>query len=152
MPAYFDTGFSVREPSWHGEETLLDTYPENWDEARLAAGLMWEPTTAPISVTKTVGRDEFARLMLSGTGVIPETTPQPGDRPDRKYRVSIPATGRKAIVRDDTGDLLHVASDRYSVITHADMGDILDAALGTDTNLRFETAGSVRDGAMVWAL
>jgi len=123
MPAYFDTGFAVREPSWHGQETLLEDYPENWDDARRAAGLMWEPTTAPI----------FIAGPNSGIG-------------------NVQVAGRQAIVRDDTGDLLHVASDAYSVITHADMGTIIDAVLDTDTNVRFETAGSVKDGAMVWAL
>lgn len=123
MPAYFDTGFAVREPSWHGQETLLSDYPEDWDDARRAAGLMWEPTTAPI----------FIAGPHSGVG-------------------NIQVAGRQAIVRDDTGDLLHVASDSYSVITHADMGTIIDAVLDIDTNVRFETAGSVKGGAMVWAL
>lgn len=123
MPAYFDTGFAVRQPSWHAQETLLEDYPENWDDARRAAGLMWEPTTAPV----------FVAGPHSGIG-------------------NIQVPGRQAIVRDDTGAVLHVASDSYSVITHGDMGTILDAVLDSDSNIRFETAGSVKDGALVWAL
>lgn len=41
MPAYFDMGFCVRKPSWHGEETLLDHHP-TLEEARKIAH-PWEP-------------------------------------------------------------------------------------------------------------
>lgn len=47
MPAYFDTGFCVRKPSWHGEELLLDDYPIDWADARVKAGLTWEPQAEP---------------------------------------------------------------------------------------------------------
>ena len=43
MPAYFDTGFSVREPMWHGEGLVLDEYPTDWNDARIKSGLTWEP-------------------------------------------------------------------------------------------------------------
>lgn len=120
MPAYFDCGFSVREPSWHGLEAVLDDYPEDWDDARRAAGLMWEPKPDPVYVKRG---DEYVLV-----------------------------EGHKAIVRDDTGDVLAVPTDSYSVISHADMGTILDAVLEADTNVKFETAGSVREGRQVWAL
>jgi len=47
MPAYFDTGFCVRKPSWHGQELLLDDYPTDWADARSKAGLLWEPQAEP---------------------------------------------------------------------------------------------------------
>ena len=47
MPAYFETGFSVRQPMWHGQGTVLDDYPTDWADARAKAGLLWEPTEAP---------------------------------------------------------------------------------------------------------
>ena len=43
MPAFFDTGFCVRERSWHGLEDLLETPPASIEEARRLAGLEWEP-------------------------------------------------------------------------------------------------------------
>lgn len=46
MPAYFDMGFTVRKPSWHGEETLLDEHP-TLEEARLIAH-PWEPEYEPL--------------------------------------------------------------------------------------------------------
>lgn len=47
MPAYFDTGFVVREPAWHGLAPVLDDYIDNWPDARKAAGLDWDPVAAP---------------------------------------------------------------------------------------------------------
>lgn len=120
MPAYFDTGFSVRQPMWHGEGTVLDDYPESWDEARLIAGLMWEPVEVPLYRAEG---DAFA-----------------------------PVEGFKAVARDDTGEVLAVPSSGYQVITHGAMGEILDAVLAADGNVKFETAGSCRGGRQVWAL
>lgn len=48
MPAYFDTGFSVRQPMWHGEGLVLDEYPTDWEDARVKAGLTWEPELRPL--------------------------------------------------------------------------------------------------------
>ena len=50
MADYFESGFCVRQPSWHGKENLLDEFPEDWAAARIEAGLTWEPTTAPVFV------------------------------------------------------------------------------------------------------
>lgn len=123
MPAYFDCGFSVRTPAWHGLGMVLEDYPEDWDDARRAAGLMWEPTSVPVYVASP----------SSGIG-------------------NVKADGFQGIARDDTGELLHVATDSYSVITHAQMGELIDAVMGADSKVKFETAGSCRDGRQVWAL
>ena len=135
MPAYFDTGFSVRQPMWHGEGMVLEDYPESWDEARMAAGLMWEPTTTPVYTLQ------------------PATL---GETPDGAYPVDaglfVPTPDRKAVVRDDNGQVLAVPSDSYSLITHGDMGEIIEAVLQADSKVKFETAGSCRDGRQVWAL
>lgn len=123
MPDYFDTGFCVREPSWHGKELLLDHAPETWDEARMAAGLMWEPRLVPL-YRRTV--DD------TGTEVYVQTD-------------------AKAVERDDTGAELGVVSNQFELLTHAEMGPIMEALL-EDTACSFETAGSVRGGRQVWAL
>lgn len=118
---YFDSGFCVRQASWHGQELLLDEYPESWDDARMAAGLMWEPVDVPLY-----------------------SQPAPG-----KFR---PVTDFKAIARDDTNEILAVPSSGYQVITHAEMGEIVEAIVDSETGVRFETAGSVKGGRQVWAL
>ena len=48
MPANVDQMFSVREVPWHREGTVLDDYPQTWDEARILAGLDWEPISEPV--------------------------------------------------------------------------------------------------------
>jgi phage/plasmid-like protein (TIGR03299 family) len=40
--------FSVREMPWHREGTVLDDYPQTWDEARKYAGLEWDPVEGPV--------------------------------------------------------------------------------------------------------
>lgn len=119
MPAYFDTGFSVRQPMWHGLGNVLDEYPESWDEARMAAGLMWEPAVRPVFH-------------------------QTGDQ-----FVEVP--NHRLVVRDDNEDVLGVVSDGYELVSHGAMGEIMEA-LSEQPNVKFETAGSVKNGAQVWAL
>lgn len=124
MAHEFDTGFTVREPAWHGLANVLEDYPDNWDEARMAAGLMWEPAEKPV-FTATVGEDETERYEE--------------------------IEGKKAIVRDDTEKVLGVVSDRFTPFRNADLGGVVEAILGQG-GVEYETAGSLRDGQRVWAL
>lgn len=119
MADYFESGFTVRERSWHGKETLLAEHPENWDDARMAAGLMWEPRFTQLYVKNDAG--EFVQ-----------------------------AEGAKMVERDDTGKALGVVSDTFELITHAEMGQIMEAFLD-QPNVKFDTAGSVREGRQVYA-
>lgn len=49
MAAMWETGFMVREPSWHRlERAVLKESPKTWEDARQAAGLTWEVETEPI--------------------------------------------------------------------------------------------------------
>lgn len=74
MPAYFDTGFSVRKPMWHGLGTVLDDYPGDWDEARRYAGLEWEPIEEDIY---TKGVDGMFRPVKGHKAVLRSDTRQP---------------------------------------------------------------------------
>lgn len=126
MPAYFDTGFSVRQPMWHGEGMVLEDYPTDWDDARRKAGLDWEPTTVPLY---------REAVILEDSGV---------------SSTFLPVPSHVLVTRNDTGAALGVVTDTFELITHETMGEILDALLGQ--GLRFETAGSLKGGAHVWAL
>jgi len=134
MPAYFETGFCVREPSWHGQETLLADYPADWNEARVAAGLTWEPKIVPVYRAK-----EWAPVIGEGDDITMVPT---------AYEE---VTTNRLVERDDTGATLGVVSDQFSLISHAEMGEVVEAVLG-EANVKYESAGSVKGGQTVWAL
>ena len=59
--------------------------------------------------------------------------------------------GYFATVREDTGAVLGVVSDRYKVVQNRDAFDFLDSLL-QDGVLRYESAGALKGGRVVWAL
>jgi phage/plasmid-like protein (TIGR03299 family) len=175
MPAYFDTGFSVRQPMWHRQGTVLEDYPTDWDDARKKAGLLWEPTYADLFVQRTVPalcrscaesvalpHDADCPLRPEAYGIV--TTEQCGPEgsvpvrtlPDDRVLVHVPTEGHQAIVRDDNWAVLATPTDSYKLIQHSQMGELLDAYSSAwrqaGADVKFETAGSVRGGALVWAL
>ncbi len=54
-------------------------------------------------------------------------------------------------MRSDTEAMLGTVSNTFELIDHAEMGRIIEALCG-ETNVKFETAGSCKGGAQVWAL
>ena len=161
MPAYFDTGFSVREPMWHGEGMVLDDYPTDWNDAREKAGLLWEPKILPVYEI----RPDAAKCCACGAplntphsetcaefAVHNNTMVRPIDVGSLELADAIREVEKhRLVVRDDTNDVLGVVSDQLSLVYHSTMGRILESVLG-QTNVKFETAGSCRGGAQVWAL
>lgn len=65
MSANIDSMFSVRQTPWHQEGMILDDYPVDWADARVKAGLEWEPQAEPY-YRKTL--DEF--LPVPGRQII----------------------------------------------------------------------------------
>lgn len=178
MPAYFDTGFSVREPMWHGEGLVLDEYPEDWKDARAKAGLTWEPVelmpyvcwplgsfTCP-TCFGTFGRDHLSECATGKGKIGAEVLPEHAIVTDTG--VMVPSPDHKAIARPDNHLVLGMRSDEFSSIYHgaedefgnivhaedgrASMETIIEAFRDADGTLRFETAGSCREGRQVWAL
>lgn len=148
MPAYFDTGFSVRQPMWHGQGLILDDYPTDWNDARAKAGLLWEPRAVP--AFRFVAATDYA---LSGPDGWSEWSSQ-FDADAVTFTptgVFVPLVDHKLIERDDTGHVFGPVGDAFELVMHSEMGEIIDAILG-QANVKFETAGSVRLGAAVWAL
>jgi phage/plasmid-like protein (TIGR03299 family) len=125
MPADIESMFSVREMPWHEQGTVLPDYPGNWDEARKLAGLEWDPITAPVYAV---------------TGINPDGT--------EHYE---PIEGWKSIARSDTGEVLSLNKDSYTVIDHGEMGEIVEAVLA-QPNVKWETAGVIDHGRAVWCL
>ena len=125
MPANIESMFSVRQMPWHREGDVLDDYPGTWAEARVLAGLDWEPITTDVYVV---------------TGASPEDTP-----------LLEPLGGWKAIRRSDTGTVLSVNKESYTVIGHGEMGEIVEAVLA-QPSVRWKTAGVLDGGRAVWCL
>lgn len=153
MSAYFDSGFCVRQPSWHGHELLLDDYPTDWEDARKKAGLEWEPQLQPVYSMLTVepGMEPGAldAAKVDGTRYVPPEFD--GDELVNPAAFFVPEKNAQRVVRDDTGVTLGIVTDSFSLIEHSVMGEILESVLGIE-NVKFETAGSVKGGAQVWAL
>lgn len=159
MPAYFDTGFSVRQPMWHGEGLVLDEYPTDWADARQKAGLMWEPQPQPVyglapavAVCDLCGvglndlhRDTCAAVSDDHLRVGPEDVSA-----QNLTNSIVELVDHKQIVRSDTGATLGVVGQGFELVMHEEMGDILEAVVGAGA--KFETAGSCKNGAQVWAL
>jgi phage/plasmid-like protein (TIGR03299 family) len=116
--------FSVRQMPWHQEGIILGDYPGTWAEARVLAGLDWEPVPADIHLARW------------HTGLNP---------------VYEPVEGWKAICRSDTGTVLSVNKDSYTVIGHGEMGEIVEAVLA-QPGVKWETAGVLDQGRAVWCL
>ena len=128
-----DSMFSVssrREPPWHGLGAVLDEYPKSIDEALEKAGLGWKVSHGDVLVVKRAEwTDDF------GTKHGPEL---------------IPAKGFKANVREDTGDVLGIVSNEYEVVDNEAAFAFLDALINSE--MHFETAGSLWGGRRVWVL
>lgn len=160
MSAYFESGFSVRVPMWHGLGDVLDDYPVDWADARQKAGLLWEPKlitpyqrlTVPEPVLDPLCNtcmSEDVRLVAEDATMRCNACGMAWLAPLREYRE---VDNHRLVVRDDTEHVLGMVSDQYRLIHHADMGEIIEALLTADSALKFETAGSLKEGAVVWAL
>jgi phage/plasmid-like protein (TIGR03299 family) len=125
MPASIESMFSVRQMPWHREGTILADYPGTWADARTLAGLDWDPVTADVYAVTGINPD--------GTG---------------HYE---PVPGWKTISRSDTGAVLSINKDTYTVIDHSEMGEIVEAVLA-QPNVKWETAGVLDGGRSVWCL
>ncbi len=125
MSASVESMFSVRQMPWHQEGTVLQDYPGDWEQARTLAGLDWDPVTTEVYAITGVNPD--------GTG---------------RYE---PITGWKSIARSDTGAILSLNKDTYTIIDHGEMGEIVEAVLA-QPNVRWETAGVLDGGRSVWCL
>lgn len=154
MPAYFDTGFSVREPMWHGQGTVLSDYPVDWADARVKAGLEWEPAVRSLYQLRTFDPAIDGIDTQEDLGLVHDINVAYEVKTDASGKITellLPLTNQRLVVRDDNEHALGVVSDQFSLVSHHTMGNILEVVLG-QTNVKFETAGSCKDGAQVWAL
>lgn len=126
MPAEFTSGFSVREPMWHGLGEILEDFP-GWDEAYVLAGHDFE----------VIENDVYTQKIEVAVDGVSETYPR--------------LDGFKAVTNSKTGSVFAVHNSTYEVIQNP-VGWELAKALVDQGNVRIETAGVLKDGAICWAL
>jgi phage/plasmid-like protein (TIGR03299 family) len=150
MSDYFESGFTVRERSWHGKETVHDDYPKDWAQAREWAGLTWEPVEVPIAA---VDFEALTKAQTLASTLKEGHLLRPADL--EVLRKGLEASQRlddfKGVARNDTNKMLTVRTGAYQIINHEAMGEIVEAIL-QQPNVKYDTAGSVREGKQVWAL
>lgn len=127
MPAYFETGFTVREPAWHGLGHVFDDYPGR-EEAMVAAG------------------HDFT-LVEKKVFVLDQ---EPGATDSDTVDLTL-AQGWKAICREDTGKIMHLPKDSYGMVQPEILWDIADAIVA-EPNVLYETGGILDDGRVLWVL
>src|SRR5215467_10140395 len=119
MPANVESMFSVRQMPLHQEGIILGDYPGTWAEARVLAGLGWEPIATQVYIPRDWPLDHYEWVR-----------------------------GWQAIIRSDTGAALSLNKDSYTVIGHGEMGEIVEAVLA-QPGVKWETAGVLDGGRSV---
>ena len=139
MPDYFDAGFCVREPAWHGLGIVLADYPGR-EEAERLAGHDFEVVEIPmvrlgreLSIDEDLP-DEYASL---GAGYYEAST-----------ALGWKALEYKAAREEDPldGSLLHVAREDYGVVQNSVGWDIAEAMLGEGA--KYETGITLKGGSV----
>lgn len=121
MSAEFDSGAFVRTPAWHQLGVVLPDYLPP-SEMQTAAGLDWEVDLHPVYASyKVDGRTDVVEI------------------PDKN-----------AVLRQDTNSPLGIVGDRYELIQNTAVFDFLEALVDS-SDVKIETAGSLKDGRWVWA-
>lgn len=124
MGHYFKQGFSVRQPMWHGLGTVLEDYPGR-EEAMRIAGHDFEVCETSVG--------------------IPVVNPFTGETTYKQ------APGWKALTKGENGSILNVVRNSYTVVQNDTLWDIVDAVVG-QPNVKYETAGVLKEGAVLWVL
>lgn len=144
MAHHFDTGFTVRQPAWHGLGVLLEEAPKSIEAARIAAGLTWEPVVRPTYIQRPyapgIGFDERIDFMTEHADYV--------SLGSAGYME--PLADHKLIVRNDTEAVIGVVGKGFEIVSNQETFEIIEAILGEGAE--WDTAGSIKGGSQVWAL
>lgn len=130
MSHEFTSGFSVREPMWHGLGAVLADFP-GWDEAYTLAGHDFTVDEQPVYIRQET--PVIADGVLTSKVAFPE----------------LPEF--KAVTHSKTKAVFAIHNSTYEVIQNPVGWDLAKAIVGTG-NVKIETAGVLKDGAICWAL
>jgi phage/plasmid-like protein (TIGR03299 family) len=141
MSAYFEAGFSVREPMWHGLGKVLEEYPGR-EQAEVDAGHDF------VVVEKKI-------VMLGEPIGIDADLPDSYASLGSDYFEADAVGGWKSLVyqatREDDpldGNLLHVARADWTVIQNSTGWDIAEAMISDEKTAKFETGITLKGGAI----
>lgn len=142
-----DGMFTVREAAWHDLGVTFESYPTR-AEAQATAH-PWEPLREPL----------FRKIPQFVTDVdgniVKDELNQPVpllDESGSRVYADEELSGWYANQRSDNGAVLGVVSDKYTAVTNSELWDIAEALEQSGDDVMFETGGSLRGGAQVWAL
>ena len=110
----------VKRPAWHGLGTVVQEAPSPFKALELA-GLRWDVESCPLTALR-------------------------GD--DLQERISV--SSHVANVRSDTGEVLGVVSDSYSVVQNETIADLIWKAAEDGACPKIESAGSLKNGRIVY--
>ena len=130
------------ESPWHGlGQKVADNL--TGEEFLNAANLNWQTLTAPmVSKVKIDDGSEATGWDHEADKAI--LTP--------KYKeMEIQVPNMKAIYRSDTGQIMGATSEAFEVFQNHEVVGMFDA-LAHGGEIRYETAGGIKDGAIVWML
>jgi phage/plasmid-like protein (TIGR03299 family) len=147
VPDYFDQGFSVRQPMWHGMGIILQDYPGREEAMRLAGhdfNVIERPVYAQgkrIEGWKALFREDEYRTTAPPTMVM--THPDHGEVevPMERYEEPNTLTAHEA-----EPTILNVVRESYGVVQNEVGWDIVDAMVGEGA--QYETGITLKDGAV----
>lgn len=122
--AYDNLMLGSNKPAWHGMGNVIDGQPEK-EEAMQASGLTWTVGTEP--VTAPNGRGGYFNV------------------PGKVFTV------RNDLPLDSTARILGIVSTRYAIFQNEVLFDLSDSLVGAG-GAHYESAGSLRNGKIVWVL
>lgn len=169
--------FSVREMPWHRKGHVIQDYPQNFSEARILAGLDWDPVACPVPADVTMTAEEFrerateilAGFAGQGAGLQAEKLTELWQESLRGPGASAPEIAAllgassavltsdddewRRIARSDTGATLSYQRLSYNLIPNSAFGEIINAVIGSEPGkVRLETGGCLDGGRKVWML
>jgi phage/plasmid-like protein (TIGR03299 family) len=147
MSHYFESGYSVRKPAWHGLGSVLQDWPGSWAEAQERAGLTWEPELRRLY--RKIETATLAQLDSMGYPVDPRARRESLDSPYVIQEIKFEEANAQEVVRNDTGAFLGTVSDRFELLLNSQMGPIIETIL-EQPNVKFDTAGSLKGGRLVY--
>jgi phage/plasmid-like protein (TIGR03299 family) len=134
-----DSGWMFNEPAWHGLFDVGKRRPKTIKEARKVSGLTWDVQSVPFITLPAL------EAMLNA----PKKDVYLSAKDIRALAGEHSAPNHRAIIRDDTFDVLGTWTDEGVPIRNAEGFEWIEALLG---ETRFEALFSIRGGRQVCLL